>query len=175
VKKEPFYKIFFISLCVGTINISNVHFLFTTPLASNNIYEQQYQMHRFVSEYYQAPVAVNDLGWVSYRNDNYVLDLVGLASKQAFELRRKRNDSEWMDRLAKEHDVKLVMIYDWFPIHIPKNWVSIGKLYLGKKKMTPAGSVVTFYALDAETFSRTKRLLVKFRETLPKGVRLVLK
>ncbi|MEN8216934.1 MAG: hypothetical protein ABFS56_11300 [Pseudomonadota bacterium] len=96
----------------------------------------------------------------------------GLASKQALELRRKRDDSEWMDRLAKEHDVKLVMIYDWFPIHIPKSWILIGKLYLGKKKMTPAGSVVTFYALDAETFSRAKRLLVKFRETLPKGVRL---
>jgi len=174
LKKESFYKIaLFIILFLGTINISNVYLLFTTPLASNNIYEQQYQMHRFVSEYYQAPVAVNDLGWVSYRNDHYVLDFVGIGSKEALELRRTRDDAEWMDRLAKEHDVKLVMIYDWFPIYIPKNWILIGKLHLGKKKITAAGSVVTFYALEAETLSRTKRLLLEFRETLPKGVRLV--
>jgi len=44
--------------------------LFTLPVASNNIYEQQYQMHRFVVDYYKRPVAVNDLGYVSYKNHN---------------------------------------------------------------------------------------------------------
>lgn len=39
-----------------------------TPAACHNIYQQQFQMHRFVTEYYRGPVAVNDLGWVSYRN-----------------------------------------------------------------------------------------------------------
>ncbi|MDX1696293.1 MAG: hypothetical protein R3208_21185, partial [Ketobacteraceae bacterium] len=51
--------------------------LVTVPIASNNIYQQQYQMHRFAVEYYNKPLAVNDLGYVSYNNDNYVLDLWG--------------------------------------------------------------------------------------------------
>ena len=61
--------------------------LATLPLASNNIYEQQYQMHRFAVDFWGKPVAVNDLGYVSYRNPNYVLDLWGLASPQALKAR----------------------------------------------------------------------------------------
>jgi hypothetical protein len=37
-------------------------------------------VHRFAVEY-SEPVAVIDLGWVTYRNDEYVLDLWGLALK----------------------------------------------------------------------------------------------
>ena len=36
-----------------------------------NIYYQQQQMHRFAADYYKGNVAVNDLGWVAYKNDNY--------------------------------------------------------------------------------------------------------
>ena len=43
--------------------------LFTLPRASNNIFGQQYQMHRFVTGFWQKPVAVNDLGWVSFHNN----------------------------------------------------------------------------------------------------------
>ena len=32
--------------------------LMTLPIASNNIYEQHYQMHRFATQYYRKPVAV---------------------------------------------------------------------------------------------------------------------
>jgi hypothetical protein len=48
-----------------------------TPLAGRGVYEQQYQMHRFAVEFYKRPVAVNDLGWVSYRNPNYVFGPLG--------------------------------------------------------------------------------------------------
>src|SRR5262249_29726849 len=58
-----------------------------TPASSRAIYEQNYQMHRFVADFYRRPVGVNDIGWVSYRNPNYVLDLWGLGSETA---RRKR-------------------------------------------------------------------------------------
>ena len=45
------------------------------PIASNNIYEQQFQMHRFIDGFYRGPVAINDLGLSSYHNPYPVLDL----------------------------------------------------------------------------------------------------
>ena len=47
--------------------------LLKTPTATNNIYEQHYQMHLFAVDFYKRNIAVNDLGYVSYRNENYVL------------------------------------------------------------------------------------------------------
>jgi len=137
-----------------------------SPLASNNIYEQQYQMHRFVTEYYRGPVAVNDLGWVSYRNEEFVLDLRGLASKEAFGLSRRR-DMEWLDELAARHDVHLAMVYKrWFR-EIPDSWIPVGELILGRPRVTPAYHIVTFYALDRETYTRVRRLVVEYQKTLP--------
>ncbi|RMF38681.1 MAG: hypothetical protein D6754_06990, partial [Alphaproteobacteria bacterium] len=57
------------------------------PLGARSIHLQQYQMARFAKDYVRAPVAVNDLGWVAYRNPHYVLDLWGLASREALATR----------------------------------------------------------------------------------------
>ena len=152
------------------------YYVFTTastPLASNNIYEQQYQMHRFVQEHYQGDVAINDLGWVSYRNDRYVLDLFGLACRESLKLRTAGGTGQWMNRLAKEKGVKLAMIYDiWFPA-VPKEWVPLGKLYLGKKRISPTGKMVSFYAIDKSVVPAATGRLRDFKKTLPEGVRFV--
>ena len=49
------------------------------------VYEQQFQMHRFLANFPGRIVAVNDLGLVSYDRPPglYVLDLWGLASPEA--------------------------------------------------------------------------------------------
>ena len=148
--------------------------LTTTPLASRGIYEQQYQMHRFIVEYWHAPVAVNDLGWTSYRNDAYVLDFGGLASREARQAARDGTNQNWMGALAREHNVHLAMIYhDWFGV-LPSRWVPIGELRLGTVQVTPAGNTVTFYAMDAEGLARGRALARDFQKTLPDGVRFVL-
>lgn len=146
----------------------------TTPLAANNIYEQQYQMSRFVREFYRRPVGINDLGWVAYQNDQYVLDLWGLASPQALALRsRHGDDGRWMQLLADRHDVRLAIVYEhWFK-DIPANWVPLATMYLGKKRITAASRAVTFYALNPATAAEVRPLLARFGETLPAGVRLV--
>jgi hypothetical protein len=146
----------------------------TTPLASRGIYEQQYQMHRFIMEYWHAPVAVNDLGWTSYRNDAYVLDLGGLASREAREAARDSANQNWMDVLARRHDVKLAMIYrDWFGV-LPSRWLPVGELRLGTVQITPAGNTVTFYAMDAEALGRARAVARDYQKTLPSGARFVL-
>lgn len=146
--------------------------LATLPVASNNIYEQQYQMHRFTVDYYKKPVAVNDLGYVSYKNSNYVLDLYGLASMEALRYRKNQKDSEWMNILANEKNVGLVMIYDhWF--RAPGNWIRVGELYLGKEKIMLPRNKVTFYALSNDAYNEAVLKLNDFLPTLPEGVKFV--
>ncbi len=141
--------------------------LFLIPTASNNIYEQQYQMHRFIVDYYKKPVGVNDIGYVSYNNKNYVLDLWGLASIKALKDRLKDNNPDWMEKLVKEKDVKLAMIYDrWFK-NIPGDWIKIGALHLGKKRITPAQSAVSFYATGPKEYFKILNELKLFIKTLP--------
>jgi hypothetical protein len=150
----------------------------TLPIASNNIYQQQYQMHRFAVEYYRKPVAVNDLGLVAYRNDNYVLDFCGLASKEALEnIKKNALPYDWMPALTKKRGVQLAMIYDdwWFSqtpdgrYESPPGWHKLGELNLGRVKISPARSNVSFYALTPAAAAEAEPMLVAFRKTLPKG------
>lgn len=144
--------------------------LYNLPVAANNIYEQQYQMHRFAVDYYDQPIAANDIGDVSYQNSNYVLDLWGLASGKALELRRRRAGSAWLREICEEHQIGLVMIYqDWFK-DIPRNWTKVGTLHLGKQKITPASSDVSFYATGPDSLPGIVEKLRAFVKTLPPGV-----
>jgi len=123
---------------VGTVCQPYIRALLRTPLGANNIFEQQCHMHRFVTEYYRAPVGANDIGCVSYRNGEYVPDLWGPGSKSAHDLRTAREDPAWMNAVAKEHKVQLAMLYDeWFDA-LPASRIPPGEVHLGKRRITPA-------------------------------------
>ena len=148
--------------------------LFTIPFAANNTYEQQYQMHRFAVDYYDKPVAVNDLGLVSYKNRHYVLDLWGLASLEALKHRKSNHDPAWMSVLAKSKEVELAMIYaSWFK-KIPEGWTKAGSLRFGRQLITSGGNEVTFYALNQEALPGIVDKLREFQKTLPQDVSLTL-
>lgn len=149
-------------------------YIYTTlqsPLGSNNIYEQQYQMHRFATDYWDAPVAITDLGWVAFRNDRYVLDLWGLAHRGAAEARR-RGDDAYAGELARAHDVGLAMVYgDWYTPP-PPGWRPLADMHLSRRLLTAAGAPVTFYSLHPDEDARLRHLLLEFGATLPPGVEL---
>ncbi len=140
----------------------------SVPLAGDNIASQQREMRRFATEFVRGPVAVNDLGWVSYRNEHYVLDLWGLGSEEA---RRKRLAGEpgWAGALMRRHDIRVLMIYDgWVGGEVPPNWVPIGRLTLMRPRISPARAEVAFYARP----DRAATLLAearRFAATLPAG------
>jgi hypothetical protein len=149
------------------------HALYTLPVASSNIYEQQHQMHRFAVEFWKAPVAVNDLGWVSFRNDHYVLDLWGLASRQALEKRWSKDSGDWMTDLCASRDVRLAMMYERWLADVPSAWIPIADLPLSGSRISVAKSSVTFFALDEEARNRALPLLEAFEADLPRGVKLL--
>lgn len=156
-------------LLACVVSPSYLTVLLRTPRAANEIYQQQYQMHRFVTQYYRAPVAVNDLGWVSYRNDNYVLDLWGLGSAKALAARQAQSDVTWMDDLAREKGVGLVMIYDHWFTGVPANWFRLGQLHAQRPPVITGGNRVAFYATGKDSYNQLKPLLADFAKTLPAG------
>lgn len=122
----------------------------TTPIAAQNIYEQQRQMHEFAVHHWNAPVAVNDVGYVGFENDEYVLDLWGLASEEARQL-ILTNDPERLRKLTDKHDVHLAMIYDeLFPDVVPADWWKVAELNLSSKRITPAYERVSFYVIAVD-------------------------
>jgi hypothetical protein len=145
------------------------------PLAANNIYEQQFQMHRFVNDFYRAPVAVNDLGLVSYHNPNFVLDLGGLASEKARILKASDASAEEYQAFVAGSGVHLVIIYDeWFPDQIPARWIKVASMDLSRERVSSAQSEVQFYATDAATARKLQPELQSFRKSLPPGVKLTI-
>lgn len=141
------------------------------PEASHSIYLQQYQMHRFVTEFYRRPVAVNDIGWLGYENPDYVLDLWGLASDEARKARIVR-DPAWMDRLTSRRHVGLAMIYAddmWLGPFIPQKWIRIGTLDASIGFGSFGSPQVTFFATDPAAVAPIEAALTRFIPTLPWG------
>jgi hypothetical protein len=149
-----------------------------TPRAAGEIYLQQFQMHRFAVDFWQKPVAVNDLGWVAYGNPNYVLDLWGLGSETARVARAKAgSDPAWMERLVQQHHVGLAMIFsEWFPT-LPADWAEVATLTLKRdgKPVIAGERTVTFFATTPAAREELEGALKRFAPTLPPGVSLALK
>lgn len=144
----------------------NVRSTLESPEGSRNISLQQRQMHRLAVEHVGAPVAVNDLGWVSFRNDNYVLDLWGLGSEAARKARTAGEGSAWMAEMAAERGVRLVMIYDsWLPDQ-PDGWVRLGHLTFKGKLVTAAERDVAMYAADPAYVPQLNRAIQAWSVTL---------
>ena len=178
--KRFFMKIKLIPL--GFIYLSFIGFMsqywFTTvltPAASRSIYLQQYQMHRFVTEYYKRPVAVNDLGWVSFENNHYVLDLWGLGSEKIRRLHHQMTPTniEFLDQLIKKNDRQLIMVHrDLFPIR-PASWKLIGVLKSEPVFRVTFRREVTFYTTPLADKEKIQEELASFERTLPSGDRFI--
>lgn len=129
---------------------------------------QHAQMSRFVKEHVKAPVAVNDLGYVSWRNPNYVLDLWGLASADALATRTSNPDPGWAGPLASDRGAEVAMVYDaWVGDAIPSDWVRLGTLRLDVPSAFLGGRDVAFYAINAAQAPELRRNLVEWIADLP--------
>ncbi len=164
-----------LSVFISVSAIESIGALVTTPLAASNIYHQQYQMHRLITEYYKKPVAVNDLGWTTYKNSVYVLDLWGLGSSEARVLRKTSNDSRWMDDLVVKSDIEMIMVYNnkvWFPT-VPDNWIKIAELGVTGPKIT-SWFAVSIFARSKSSVQEISQVLNAFSNTLPEGTELTM-
>lgn len=140
-----------------------------TPVAAANVFKQQYQLNRLATEFYRGPIATDHLGWVAYRNPYYVLDLMGVGSERARELRVGAKTPEWMDGLVRDHGIGLAMMYPNLDPQVPVSWQPIAELRLIDRAHTVAGPIVTFFAVTPHDRTRILAALRLFGPTLPEG------
>lgn len=141
--------------------------------ATNNIYEQQYQMGLFLKQFYgKESVAVNDIGAVSYLSDVKTVDLIGLGNIKVAKLRMENiYDIQKIQDLATEYDVKIAIIYDsWFTKGvftggIPSDWIAVGQWTI-PNNVVCGGDIVTFYATNPEEERKLKENLRIFSSNL---------
>lgn len=141
-----------------------------TPKASQNIYQQQYQMHRFAVDYWRQPVGVNDLGLVSYGNPVYVLDLYGLGSEEVRRLRMIEGgyNAKTLSSLVERRHISLIMIYEFvYKSMIPDEWHKVA--ILNTPRCTVASNQVSFYITPNANRTKVLDLLYQFAKTLPDG------
>ncbi len=145
-----------------------------TVQASYNIYEQQYQMARFVRRFYNTRgVAANDIGAITFLGEADLLDLVGLCDIDVLRARRAVTiNNETIRGLCKKHHVELVVAYpEWSNLYggILPEWIPVGQ-WIIPNNVIVANADVTFYAANKALVPGLIRELREFGATLPKDI-----
>ncbi|MCY1127349.1 hypothetical protein OU426_10840 [Frigidibacter sp. RF13] len=135
---------------------------------------EQEQMARLTDLLPGEAVAVNDIGKVSWKRDVLVLDLWGLASREARLARLPGKGSvpstEWAGALVREHGVRYAMIYDeWIAGGIGHDWRPVVRLTMEPEQGLEGGAFVTIYATDPGFEPELRAAIDKLRPTLPEG------
>jgi hypothetical protein len=146
-----------------------------TPIASNNIFEQQYQMYRFRTLVQPVKAAARDVGFVGFRSEGYTLDLAGLTSREVLDvLRTPDKPADWVDALVKKHEIQLVMVpAEWGAQHAGPDWVKIATLSPSRTRVAPTVDTIAFYSVGPGNAERANSVLVDFHRGLPQAQQLL--
>jgi hypothetical protein len=142
------------------------------PRACRNVYEQQYQMGRFLARHYPgATVMANDVGAVSYLADVHLVDLYGLATRETAAARRAgRLDRRFLEDLTTTARPEVVVVYrSWFADSLPASWIEVGTWRV-PEKVVVADRSVSFLAPGEPAARRLRDALAAFEAELPARV-----
>lgn len=165
-------RMFFGWYAMGFLAIA-APFLFGTrevPRGSHEIYAQQYQTHRFFTEFYKGNVGVDDLGVVSFNRTpgQYVLDLYGLGSVEA--ALHANKDAAWLDAITRKHDVGMVVVFPIVFPDRPASWTTLGKTCVTGSMMVVPDPCVVYYATGVTPVAEARTAFEGFMKTLPGDV-----
>jgi hypothetical protein len=155
---------------------SRLMLLHDLPRACTNIYEQPWQVGRFLKEFYPGrSVAIHDIGAINYEADIKCLDLYALAS---LDVARKTLEGvpvkEWFGDLAKSKDVKIAVVYRWaFVLDSPEvvspPWIRVGNWTISRN-VSNGDPIVSFFAADPSEADSLAMHLREFAPQLPRTV-----
>jgi hypothetical protein len=159
-------------LMLPLVNRAAEGLLFVVP-ATGEVYRQQYQMGLFFKDYYAGDaVALNDIGAVSWLAPVKVVDLIGLASLEVADARRKdADDTSFFDGLLRRRAAKAACIYDYYfsgRRALPSTWQKVGEWSIGRY-VAVSRETVAFYAPSESEAVRLRLALERFATRLPPG------
>lgn len=149
-----------------------------TPIASRNIWEQHYQMGRFVRAYYQgSSIAANDIGAINFFGNFHCLDLMGLGSAKIMRLMKDgKYNTDAIRAVAREEGVKIAIVYEaWYYPYggLPPEWNRVGRWTISDN-IVCGGNAVTFFAVDPAEARNLESHLRDFQSQLPDCVDVAL-
>ncbi len=127
--------------------------------ASKNIEEQQVEMARLLSHFYQGQkIVANDIGAISYFSNVRIFDIAGLASTNVagFYLENKHLDPATLDKryhtfmsdYINKNNYRIAIIYPkWFPDGVPSSWIPVASWTI-QQKTGVANTTVVWYAFN---------------------------
>lgn len=137
-----------------------------------NIYDQQYQMAKFLHKYYDNQViAVNDIGAVSYFKKEKNLDLWGLADIRVARSKKENHCTpDFLDSLCRSEKAKVAIVFDsWFSDSLLCKWNKVATWTIPDNVICQ-DSTVSFYAIDKEETGELRSHLQQYQPSLPYGV-----
>jgi hypothetical protein len=143
------------------------------PHATHLVYEQQYQVARFVKDFYSAQtVALNDIGVVDYEADIKVIDVAGLATMAVADaMRTNRFDLAAAHEAGKIGGMQIGIVYtSLFPARPPRCWIEVGTWQLPKSAAL-GSSGFTFYGYGDAQAERLRSNLEAFQTRLPAPIK----
>jgi hypothetical protein len=143
-----------------------------TTQGSINIYEQQYQMGQFVKKYYpNTPIAMGDIGAISFYSAGHNLDLEGLGN---LDVARSRKNHYWtpdfLYSISKRDSVRFAIVFDRsYPWQLLTRWQKIATWQI-PNNVACYSDLVSFYAVDSTYSPGLKENLKDFQPLLPGDV-----
>lgn len=137
--------------------------------ACKDIYEQQYQMARFVSRYYpDETIVINDIGYVSYLSEGQIVDLWGLATLEVTDAMRAGTlDEKFVENLARQRGAPVAITYRL--TFIPQAWEEIASWTIRHRRVAYSDTV-HFFAIESDRADEMEANLREFEILLPEGV-----
>ncbi|MHA4811878.1 hypothetical protein ACX0G9_27530 [Flavitalea flava] len=167
-------------LVIGSLTVFLVFPLFlrgwnsfqTLGQACINIFDQQIQMARFLhTNYNHQPVALGDIGAVSYLTEGKNLDLVGLANMEVARSKREfYYTPDFLDSISRRDGIQIAIVYDRFNSpYLLQRWNKIATWQI-QNNVTCGDAIVSFYAVKPSAAPDLKKNLLTYQHLLPKGV-----
>ncbi len=158
-----------VAVLLGVLLIFTVAFAeraaanFNTPLATHNIYTQQYQMAQFLRMFYQGrTVIANDIGAINYYADIHCVDTMGLSSLTVQKMWRGGMRNELLKTLSQTYPVDIAVIYEaLFKNAIPEDWKEAGEWKIDDN-IVCGSDRVSFFAVRDETLAQKLRIFSTF-------------
>ncbi len=167
-------KVLSILLVAAVVCAPELRATVLTPMASNEIHRQHGSMRILVAESFNDDVIANDIGLISYRNENKIVDVAGLSCERA-RVAISCKETAWMDEICVENNVAMAVIYTRaYRDVIPGDWVHAASLILiGPLFVVPERSV-DIYITDRDRAEEVYSALDRWEPTLPAGTELQL-